>query len=223
MAMNFLRSIFDSLDPSKEGASIKYEHYLDIYHHYFVGIRHDPISILEIGVEKGGSLSMWDRYFTHPHTTIVGIDILPGCKVHEKGKIKVEIGDQSDPGFLGNVVGKHGRFDIIIDDASHKVADHILTFDHLFLDALKPKGMYFIEDTQTCYAVPPNEKTIIHKLKDIIDYVTSDLHGSQDSANFKYKLNVDSIHFYNSLLFIKKDKLHKQLIKSPGFNEVPYP
>ncbi len=49
----------------------KWHHYFDIYTRYFERFRDRPITMLEIGVFRGGSLRMWKEYF-HPDSTIVG-------------------------------------------------------------------------------------------------------------------------------------------------------
>ena len=52
----------------------KWHHYFDIYHNHFCRFRDLPITILEIGVYKGGSLQMWKNYFG-PKAKIYGVDI----------------------------------------------------------------------------------------------------------------------------------------------------
>lgn len=41
----------------------KWHHYLPLYERYFRVWRGTEVRFLEIGVSKGGSLSMWRRYF----------------------------------------------------------------------------------------------------------------------------------------------------------------
>lgn len=58
-------------------------------------------------------------------------------------------GDQGDPDVLRRWVKETGgEFDVIIDDGSHKNKDIKATFDVLFNEALRPGGLYFIEDLQ---------------------------------------------------------------------------
>lgn len=42
-------------------------------------------------------------------------------------------------------------FDVIVDDGSHIVHHQMLSFEYLFLNALKPGGLYVIEDLQTSF------------------------------------------------------------------------
>ena len=77
----------------------KWTHYLPIYQRHFAAFVNRPITFIEIGVWKGGSLQLWKRYFG-PFAQIVGIDIDPACKAMEEDQVAVRIGDQSDPAFL---------------------------------------------------------------------------------------------------------------------------
>ena len=60
----------------------KWHHYFDVYTRYFERYRDRPITMLEIGVFRGGSLRMWKEYF-HTDSTIVGVDIDESCQAHE--------------------------------------------------------------------------------------------------------------------------------------------
>lgn len=56
----------------KHGAS-KGDDYLDVYEANFSGIRDSVKNILELGVQGGGSLKMWQDYFPNAH--VFGVDI----------------------------------------------------------------------------------------------------------------------------------------------------
>ena len=87
----------------------------------------ESVSLLEIGVWTGASLKMWKDYFSGIGVKhkIVGIDLNPNARQYadDLRDVFVEIGDQSDEGFLSNVAERHGPFDIILDDGSH-FSDH---------------------------------------------------------------------------------------------------
>ena len=82
--------------------SRKWTHYFPIYERHFSSLRNKSITFLEIGVNRGGSLRMWQRYFG-PLARIIGIDINERCKEHEEPGIAVRIGDQGDEKFLQGV------------------------------------------------------------------------------------------------------------------------
>jgi hypothetical protein len=109
------------------------------------------ITLLELGVHRGGSLRLWRDYF--PRGTIIGIDRnLPEDFQHEE-RIQIFEGNQWDKAFLSKVANKTAPdgFDIIIDDASHIGIKTKRTFWHLFDHYLKPDGLYAIEDWGTGY------------------------------------------------------------------------
>jgi len=45
--------------------------YTEVYEYFFLPLKYAPIRILEIGIEEGGSLRLWEKYF--PNATIFGI------------------------------------------------------------------------------------------------------------------------------------------------------
>jgi methyltransferase family protein len=127
----------------------KWHHYFPIYERYFAKFRGGPVSILEIGVDKGGSLELWWEYF-RPDAQIIGIDINPTCSAFNDPARNtcVYIGDQSDAAFLRTIADWHGPFDIIIDDGGHYVAQQKVSFETLY-PHVKDGGVYLVEDLHT--------------------------------------------------------------------------
>ena len=111
----------------------------------------DGINVLEIGVQGGGGIWCWRKFFPKAHN-IVGIDVDDATKQHENASqnVFVCIGDQSDAGFLQRVHDAYGPFDIIIDDGGHHMHQHRASFDKLF-PLLRDDGLYCIEDLHTSY------------------------------------------------------------------------
>jgi SAM-dependent methyltransferase len=191
------------------------------YSYYLSHLRHEPIRLLEIGIGQGASLKMWEAYFTQAE--IVGIDIGEDCRRFESERAKVFIGDQGDRLFLRSVLDKAGGpFDVIIDDGSHLMHHHRIAFDELF-PALRPGGVYVIEDLHTAYMGQYGGgylagKSTIEHLKTFIDEING---GAamipQASRRQRLKLflagrtkrtpstaaqRVASVHFYPSIAFI---------------------
>ncbi|MBB4852737.1 hypothetical protein HNP40_000103 [Mycobacteroides chelonae] len=124
----------------------KLRHYLPIYERVMANTGR----LLEIGVDRGGSLQMWRTYL--PDATIVGLDINPGSAQHddpERG-IYVRVGDQTDTRFLESVVGEFGSFDTVLDDGGHTPKQMITSFQYLF-PRLAPGGVYIVEDVCANY------------------------------------------------------------------------
>ena len=118
--------------------------YVKYYSIFFEALKENPIKLLEIGIDKGGSLRMWQEYF--PNSVIHGIDII-NCTKYESNQIKTHIVDQSKVSDLRLFIENwKDYFDVIIDDGSHRSMDIILSFSELF-PYLKSGGYYIIEDT----------------------------------------------------------------------------
>src|SRR2546423_1820174 len=102
----------------------KFEHYIPIYERYFSPYRGKPITLLEIGVFRGGSLGMWKSYFGRD-SRIYGMDIDPRCTKYASENVKIFIGDQQDRLFLRQCLQEMPRPDIVIDDGGHFSAQQI--------------------------------------------------------------------------------------------------
>ena len=73
----------DLLDIYADGASElvhKWHHYIPLYDRYFGPWRNRPLRFLEIGVSRGGSLTMWRKFFG-AEAVLFGIDINPACRL----------------------------------------------------------------------------------------------------------------------------------------------
>ncbi len=200
----------------------KWHHYFDIYSKYFERYRDRPITMLEIGVFRGGSLRMWKEYF-HPDSTIVGIDIDTSCQAHEIAdqNVFVRIGSQADPTFLASVNGEFGPFDIILDDGSHKTHHQIISFGALFRDALKDGGCYMVEDVHTNYWIKhvDSPETFIDLSKQMVDML-HEPYFDRKETEFRHQhpdalkelelsylsANLDSISFHDSIVVFDKQK-----------------
>lgn len=119
--------------------------YTATYEHMFAPLRDAPVRLLEIGVESGKSISMWDKYFDHPDTIIVGVDINLWCDISPSPRVKLFLVDATDEVSLLGAVSKTAPFDIVIDDGSHEIADQKKSFRSLW-PLVAPGGYYIIED-----------------------------------------------------------------------------
>ena len=111
--------------------------YISVYEALLAPYRDRPIRLLELGVLQGASLSLWARYFARAE--VIGVDFrLP--VVTPRGATVV-IGDATVEQTFDGL----GDFDIIIDDASHRVDEVGMSF-HLLRGRVRPGGLYVIED-----------------------------------------------------------------------------
>ena len=125
-------------DPSQEGHCYGpgYDHVFELFN------VNAELNILEIGVQKGGSLVAWKEYF--PNASIYGIDIedqvLDEYRRADFNYLIADIKSDEAKQWL-----KEKTFDIIIDDGSHKPYDIMYVVDN-FLKNLNKNGFMILED-----------------------------------------------------------------------------
>ncbi len=123
--------------------------YLKSYTRLLQDRRQAKLSILELGVSSGASLLSWRDYL--PNATIIGIDIAePPARILGLDRIHFIRGSQDDPAILDSAATiAGGRFDLIVDDASHIGYLTKRSLHYLFPRWLAPGGWYVIEDFGT--------------------------------------------------------------------------
>jgi hypothetical protein len=163
----------------------KWTQYFAVYRDVFGSLASRPMRILEIGVLNGAGLRLWRRYFAHPDTVVVGIDIQPGCARFDSPNegIRVRIGSQADPMFLQKIIQEFGPFDLIIDDGSHRSSHMIASFNCLFADGLKETGIYFVEDLHANYwpGWRDTRRSFLDVCKELVEHMHAHYqHGSPE-------------------------------------------
>jgi hypothetical protein len=203
--------------------SDKWESYLGYYNTLFSPLRRQPISLLEIGVQNGGSLETWSEYFECGRL-FVGCDINPKCASlkYDDPRISVIVGDaNAAPGFQA-IRNISPDFDIVIDDGSHISMDVLNSFINYF-PMVKPGGLYVVEDTHTIYYDQYgggilNDQGAYAFFKKLIDVVNFQFWNDQMSINTYFRTFfpltstpnfilegwVESVEFRNSIITIRK-------------------
>jgi hypothetical protein len=187
---------------------LKMLHYLEHYDELLTGWQGRDVSFLEIGVYKGGSIPMWHGFFG-AGSRLTFCDIDPACAALALPGTTVEIGDQSDPAFLGRIGAEHGPFDLIVDDGGHKMHQQITGFRHLW-PRLNDRGLYIVEDVHTSYWPGfgggfRESASFIEFAKDLIDRMHS--WYTEDDAGFPLHplaREIGGIRFHDSLVVIEK-------------------
>jgi SAM-dependent methyltransferase len=186
----------------------KWTQYFDTYARELTRFRDRPISFLEIGVFRGGSIPMWKAFFAKG-SRLTFIDIDPDCaKLAEEGTT-VEIGNQADSAFLADLAAKHGPFDVILDDGSHVCAHQVASFENLWRH-VADGGLYLVEDCHTSYwpgfgGGYRNEASWIEYAKRLTDRMHS-WYTDQD-AMFPFDpiaKELHSVRFYDSITVAEK-------------------
>jgi SAM-dependent methyltransferase len=131
--------------------SDKWEIYLDVYDATFAPWRALPISFVEVGVQNGGSLEIWAKYFANARA-ITGCDVNPRCGAlrFDDPRVSVVVGPVNTATTAREIAARAGHFDIFVDDGSHVSPDIIAAFCNYF-PYLRPGGLYVVEDLHCAY------------------------------------------------------------------------
>jgi hypothetical protein len=153
---------------------------------YVEKITTTPRRILEVGVNRGGSLLLWcDLWPTVQY--VIGLDISepPEDRLHPK--VTIFQGDQTDMVLLNQIGSDYGSFDLVIDDASHLGTASWTTFRTLW-PHVADGGVYVVEDWATGYTKtwPDGE-----------DYVDTPPPGHIAGMVGMVKRLVDEVHYGN--------------------------
>lgn len=204
--------------------SSAYHNYTAVYSKYLSKYRNTPIKFLEIGIQYGNSVKLWEQYF--PKGELHFIDIDPGQIKYHSTRSHYHFIDQADSkGLIDFGINVNGNFDVIVDDGGHQMDQIIISFHSLF-PFLKKGGLYIVEDLHTSYwsiygsyGTPENPQsgpgTAIQFLKDLVDDVNytgartwcanpETVPTDLQSTLHAYQKEIESIHFYKSLCIIIK-------------------
>ena len=222
----------------------KWDGYGPAYDHHlrkFVE-RGAEIRLLEIGVQSGGSISVWKRYFSLGPFLYVGVDINGICKQLERpeANIFIEKADQTDIEAMILVCAKYGPFDIIIDDGGHQTSHMVQSLRLLLPHCLVDKGVYVIEDIHANYLDYSTEEEIVYESKNMglhIAAIFDAMHRywsptkTRISTDNQRQLDVTeilgvmtrSISLYDSMAFFEKQTTQTVLQKVlRGSLRIPY-
>ncbi len=108
--------------------------------------RSKPIRIAEIGVLNGASIKMWHEYFGS-ETEIHAFDISQSTldTVSHIPHVHTHLLDSGNVDAINTIFGQLGEFDIIIEDASHRL-EHQVTCVRECIKFLSPGGTLVVED-----------------------------------------------------------------------------
>jgi cephalosporin hydroxylase len=183
--------------------------FLDNYETYFSSLEKKEITFLELGILNGGSLKVWENYFTNGQ--IIGLDIDPAKKQYETNKIKIYTGSQNDINLIEQIKTDYPLgFDVVLDDASH-VNDLTISSFELLFPYVKPGGLYIIEDTHCTYdrarlewpgmRLNNPDTNFNNNRKTFLDFISQKIQLLDHQAG-----DIFSITFYSETLVIQKIK-----------------
>ena len=214
-------------------SSDKWSIYLSSYHEVLSHLKFNPVNFMEIGVQNGGSLEVWNTYFPNAKN-IIGCDIDANCAQlkYEEKKIQVVIGNSSTVEVKEKIESITPTITIAIDDGSHDSSDIIKSF-LLYFPLVEDGGYYIIEDLHCSYWQafegglydPYSSMAFLKKLADIPNHEHWGVEKSEhdylkpfyqhyncealDSVDYSH---IHSVQFINSLCIIKKKSPQENIL-----------
>jgi len=125
--------------------------YITVYESLFSSIRNSCTAILEIGVQTGGSMKLWNGYF--PNAIVYGID----CDIYANRirdpapRIRLIQADAYTTECASTFA--ENSLDVVIDDGPHTLNSMCQVID-LYYKTVKPGGYLIIEDIQDMNWIP---------------------------------------------------------------------
>jgi hypothetical protein len=122
--------------------------YIPLYESKFLHRRESVKRVLEVGIERGGSLLLWANYF--PNAEVWGLDVMPEDKVpadlknHPRIKI-LHSTNAYDTKLVSKMIQSGLYFDVLIDDGPHTL-ESMVFFAQYYSQLLAPNGVLCIED-----------------------------------------------------------------------------
>lgn len=228
-----MRETISQLFEHHEGkVSEKWHLYLGELERLFAPYREERIRLMEIGIENGGSLEIWGKYFSNAER-IVGCDINPKCEQlsYDDPRISIIVGDVNSDDCESRILQKAQTFDIIMDDGSHHSSDTVRSFARYF-PYLRDNGLYIIEDLHASYWEgfegglhnPLSAMAFLKRLCDILNYEHWRLNKKRKDMLIRFEkeymvkfddfdlAKIHSIEFLNSLCIIKKMSSDENLL-----------
>jgi hypothetical protein len=143
-----LQQMFNEDTSDKQGC----HSYLQLYQHLLASKRMRARNVLEIGIDRGGSITIWHEYFMNAVTW--GLDImekLPERVVRLMNSSRARIIHRQDAynsSFVQRTfVDTNTKLDVFIDDGPHSL-ESMKAAIRLYLPVMASDGIFVIEDVQ---------------------------------------------------------------------------
>jgi hypothetical protein len=229
--MKTIKSLRDIYATHESLVSDKWDIYLSEYNRLFQSLREEPIQLLEIGVQNGGSLEIWSEFFPNARL-IAGCDINDDCRKlrYPDTRVNVVVGDINSDEARQKIESLSAEFDIIIDDGSHTSSDIITSF-FIYFSRLKTSGYYVIEDLHCSYWEKFegglfNSESSMSFLKDLADVINHEHWGldiskvqllkrfgiSPSPENEEILSEIHSVEFVNSMCILTRRPKEKNIL-----------
>lgn len=113
------------------------------YNDILTPLKKQYISILEIGIQYGHSIKLWDTFFDH--AKIYGLDVINNLQHDFSDKVITIGGNAYSADSISFFQKQNLLFDIIIDDGPHSLESQIFFIDN-YIKLLNNNGLLIVED-----------------------------------------------------------------------------
>ena len=122
--------------------------YLPLYQHLLQSKKETAKNVLEVGVQRGGSIKLWRDFF--PNATVYGIDSMQEREVSAdlKNDSRVVVLSDTDAynvDFFNSFYRKNIKFDFLLDDGPHTL-ESIYQFIEWYTHLMAADGLFVIEN-----------------------------------------------------------------------------
>ena len=202
---------------------VNHHRYDRFYPLFLESLRDQEFNMLEIGVWGGGSLQLWEEYFSKAY--IHGVDI--NCDSYEGSSERFTLHkfDQSNPNDLKKIVETVPKCKFIIDDGSHHPYHQFITFIELFENLLEPGGVYIVEDIECNYWQNPKSNIYGYEIGyfNTLDYFKNTLDQiNSEFSNQKNHLNISTVTFAHNCIIITKQTPEETEISNRSYRFKQY-
>jgi hypothetical protein len=124
--------------------------YLPLYQEILISKKESAKHVLEVGIYKGGSIKLWNDFFTN--ATVYGLDVMnsdhvwDGIKNNDKIILHTSTDAYNQDFFNTHISNKN--FDFMLDDGPHSL-ESMKQFIKLYSQVMTDDGVLIIEDVQS--------------------------------------------------------------------------
>ena len=145
--------------------------YLPLYQKLLEKKKETAKNVLEIGIQRGGSIKLWHDFFTNAN--VYGIDIQDIWSVAKdlSGNERIILypltNAYDEEIFKNNFLNKNIKCDFILDDGPHTL-DSMKKFIKLYSQIMTDDGILIIEDVQKMSWIDALKEVVPEELKKYI-------------------------------------------------------
>lgn len=142
--------------------------YIDVYDEYFASRKSTAAQVLEVGIFQGGSILLWQQYFTNAEVTGLDMQIHQNITNLDQERIRKLICNAYTHETIAKLSDR--KYDVILDDGPHTIDSMKFIATH-YTPLLADNGILVIEDIQDIAWVEPIRAAFPENVRDKIKVV----------------------------------------------------